>query len=108
MQPSKRSPRARTQSSSLAVPFTAGPSSSPVIRKEIEPREVPWRATWARAAATAAAMPPFMSQAPRPCTIPSATVPAKGGKRQAAASPGGTTSVWPAKAMWGVPVPMRA
>ena len=82
MQASKRSPRSRAQSSSLAVPLTAGPSSSPVIRNEIEPRigepEAPCSATWASAAATAAATPPFMSQAPRPHTVPSATSPEKG------------------------------
>ena len=37
MQWSKRSPRACAHCSSLTVPLTAGPSSSPVTRKPIEP-----------------------------------------------------------------------
>ncbi len=50
---------------SLTVPLIDGPSSSPVTRKLIEPGKAP-RLTKRKAAATAAASPPFMSQAPRP------------------------------------------
>ena len=49
----------------LDLPLTAGPSSSPVMRKLIEPANGAL-AMKRKAAATAAATPPFMSQAPRP------------------------------------------
>ena len=58
-----------------------------------------------RAAATDAARPPFMSQAPRPQIWPSATVAEKGSKRQCETSPGGTTSVCPANARFGAARP---
>jgi hypothetical protein len=54
------------------------------------------------------AMPPFMSTAPRPQTMPSRIAPEKGGTRQALSSPGGTTSVCPAKARHGRPSPIAA
>ena len=76
-------------------------------RKLIEPLKAP-RATKRSAAASAAATPPFMSAAPRPQSWPSATSPANGMKRQRAASPGGTTSVWPAKTKFGASRPKRA
>ena len=66
------------------------------------------RATKRKAAASAAATPPFMSAAPRPHSAPSASVAENGGKRQRAESPGGTTSVWPAKAKFGASRPKRA
>ena len=43
MQWSNFSPRAAAHSSSLTVPLTATPSSSPVMRKEIEPFGLPPR-----------------------------------------------------------------
>jgi hypothetical protein len=49
------------------------------------------------AAATKAATPDFMSVAPRPQSCPSRISPPKGSAVQAAASPTGTTSVWPLK-----------
>ena len=49
-----------------------------------------------------------MSTAPRPKSTPSAVSPAKGGWVQRASSPGGTTSVWPAKTRCGAPLPMVA
>ena len=61
------SPCAAAQVKSFGVPLTAMPSSSPVIRNEIEPFGLPsFAARWSSAAATAQAMPPFMSTAPRP------------------------------------------
>jgi hypothetical protein len=53
-------------------------------------------------------MPPFISTAPRPKSWPSAISPAKGACDQPFTSPAGTTSVCPAKTMFGAPVPMRA
>ena len=49
-----------------------------------------------------------MSAAPRPHKWPSATVAENGGKRQREESPGGTTSVWPAKTKFGAARPKRA
>ena len=89
------------------MPLIAGPSSSPVRRKLIEPLNAPL-AMKRKAAATEAATPPFMSQAPRPQSSPSAISPENGSNRQRALSPGGTTSVWPAKARLGVASPKRA
>ncbi|MNN60430.1 hypothetical protein D3C81_1756120 [compost metagenome] len=59
-------------------------------------------------AATQAAMPPFMSTAPRPYRMPSRVSPSNGAAVQAATSPVGTTSVWPAKQRLGEAVPRRA
>ena len=50
----------------------------------------------------------FMSTAPRPISTPSTMSAAKASRLQAAASPTGTTSVWPAKQRWGRAVPIRA
>ena len=107
MQWSKRSPLSSAQRMSLTVPLIDGPSSSPVTRKLIEPGKAP-RTTKRRAAAAAAAIPPFISQAPRPQSAPSATSAANGPNRQRASSPGGTTSVCPAKTKFGAAVPYRA
>ena len=90
---------ASAQSSSLAVPLTAGPSSSPVMRKLIEPLNAPL-AMKRKAAATEAATPPFMSQAPRPQS-PVGDFGRERIEAPARRSPGGTTSVWPAKARFG-------
>ena len=105
MQWSTRSPSAIRASTTRVVPSVATPSSSPVIRNDSEPLGGAGRA---ETAAMKAAMAPFMSTAPRPCSSPSDTVPAKGSCRQAAASPTGTTSVWPAKQRFGPSVPRRA
>ena len=95
--------------SSLTVPLTAMPSSSPVIRNEIEPFGLPpCAARWSSVAASAQAIAPFMSTAPRPYSTPPAISPANGGCDQSPASPGGTTSVWPANIRCGAGVPMRA
>ena len=64
----------------------------------------PCLAIQAKAAAAKAAMPPFMSAAPRPKISPSMISPAKGSTRHWAGSPGGTTSVWPAKSRNGAVV----
>ena len=64
-QASSASPRDLSQSSTFLVPLTATPSSSPVINRLIEPCGGP-SARCCAAAATKAAMAPFMSQAPRP------------------------------------------
>src|SRR5665213_1948909 len=53
----------------------------------------------ASTAITAAASPPFMSQAPRPQTLPSLTTPSKGSRVQPL--PGSTTSMWPLKCTQG-------
>ena len=109
MQWSKAKPRSRAQSSSFCVPLIAGPSSSPVMRKEMAPpKSGPAPARNSLAAATMAAMPPFMSTAPRP--IEPAVRPPR--RRRAArsrppSSPGGTTSVWPANTRCGRPLAER-
>ena len=92
---SKRSPLSSAQRISLTVPLIDGPSSSPVTRKLIEPGKAP-RPTKRRAAAAAAASPPSCRRRRDP-SCPSATSAANGPNRQRAASPGGTTSVCPAK-----------
>ena len=106
MQKSGIWPLARIHSSTRTVPSTAGPSSSPVINRLIEPSGGP-SARCRAAAATKAAMAPFMSQAPRPYSTPLRTSAANGSDCQFAL-PAGTTSVWPAKQRCGDPVPMRA
>src|SRR5262249_54837585 len=53
-------------------------------------------------------MPPFMSTAPRPYNSSPAISAENGGYFQAFSSPGGTTSVWPAKTRFGPAVPLRA
>ena len=91
------------------VPLTEMSSSSPVIRNEIEPFGLPLTsARYSSTAATLQAMPPFMSTAPRPWRKPSFTSPENAPSVHAVSSPGGTTSVWPAKVMCGASVPMRA
>ena len=53
----------------------------------------------------ALAIDPHASTAPRPISIPSTISAAKAWRLQAAASPTGTTSVWPAKQRFGPAVP---
>ena len=61
----------------------------------------------ASAAMIEAASPPFMSQAPRPNTLPSRTTPANGSTVQS--SPGSTTSMWELKWTHGAgPPPVAA
>ena len=97
---SKISPLSFSHSNTLRVPFIPTPSSSPVIRKLIEPgfflpsdsSNRRYRST----ATTNAPMAPFISTAPRPCKKPFCTTASKGGCCQSLGSPTGTTSVWPA------------
>ena len=103
------SSRLRNQSSILRVPLIAGPSSSPVIKRLIEPsKPSPRRARKRDTAATKQAIAPFMSVAPRPYSAPSITSAPNGSRDHAAASPTGTTSVWPAKQKFAPPLPSRA
>jgi hypothetical protein len=61
------SPRAASACSIFFVPLMEGPSSSPVMSRLIEPWKAAPRADRKRsAAATKAAIAPFMSAAPRP------------------------------------------
>src|ERR1700734_445570 len=92
MQWSNVSPLARAQSTSLTVPLIATSSSSPVMRKLIEPPNAPL-AMKRKAAATEAATPPFMSQAPRPQSSPSAISPENGSKRQSVLPRGAETRI---------------
>jgi hypothetical protein len=67
MQASIVSPRSASFFSIFTVPLTAGPSSSPVIKRLIEPpKSRPRRARNRWQASVKAAMAPFMSAAPRP------------------------------------------
>ena len=101
---SMASPSAASASTTILVPWVATPSSSPVIRNDSEPDT--WPAAMALAAAAAkAATALFMSTAPRPISMPSTISAAKAWRLQAAASPTGTTSVWPAKQRFGRAVP---
>src|SRR5437868_6343958 len=86
----------------------AGPSSSLVIRKAIEPLWSAWAATNSSQATTKAAIEVFMSAAPRPYSLPSRWVGLKGSERHCSTGPVGTTSVWPANTSSGAPVPLRA
>ena len=91
------------------VPLTEMSSSSPVIRNEIDPFGLPPLSfRYCSTAATLQAMPPFMSTAPRPYSMPSFTSPENAPCVHALSSPTGTTSVWPAKVMCGASAPMRA
>ena len=82
---------------SARVPWIAGPSSSPVTTKLSVPAS---RGTCATAA-TIAAIAPFISTAPRPCSNSPRSVGVKGSLFQP--GPGGTTSRWPAKARCRLP-----
>jgi hypothetical protein len=66
MHQSIRSPRPPSVSITLAVPSTAGPSSSLVNRNARLPLKPGFAARKVSAATIIAAMPPFMSAAPRP------------------------------------------
>ena len=91
----------------FTVPKSASASSSPVIIKLIDPRSGVCSMNSATAA-TKAAIPPFMSAAPRPNSFPSCTTPLNGSCCHFSRSPTGTTSVWPAKAKCGPLIPRRA
>ena len=83
------------------------PSSSPVIISATEPRAgLP--AAQPAAAAAKAATPDFMSTAPRPQSSPPSITAENGGCVHAAASPTGTTSVWPLNPSTGPVSPQRA
>ena len=100
-----RRPSAARRATAAQVPCSAGPSSSLVSSSATRSSG---RASARRAQATAiAATAPFMSAAPRPYSRPSRTSGANGSLRHAAAGPGGTTSVWPAKAMRGASAPRQ-
>ena len=91
------SPAARMCSISATVPWIAAPSSSPVMMK----LSVPALTGIVAAAATIAAIEPFMSTAPRPYS----SSPRRSGRNGALVQPwpGGTTSRCPAKAKWRLP-----
>jgi hypothetical protein len=91
-----RSPLKAIQSRIATVPSLPSPSSSPVMVMITAPSGGVSR-TKSTAAATKAATPDFMSQAPRPYMNPSLISAPNGSNRQSAASPTGTTSVWPLK-----------
>ena len=92
----------------MTVPSVAGPSSSLVIRKAIEPVCPGVAAMNSSQATTMAAIEVFMSAAPRPYSLPSRCVGMKGCERHCSTGPVGTTSVWPAKTNTGDVVPRRA
>src|SRR4051812_23104122 len=102
------SSRAFSFSTTRTVPSTAGPSSSEVMRRAIEPECWGRSATKRSAATTKQAMEDFMSAAPRPNSLPSRTVGTNGSERHSASGPVGTTSVWPAKQTTGCAPPRRA
>ena len=82
----------------IAASVPCPPSSSLGTRATISS---PWSAASAPVTPSAltapriAAMPPFMSQAPRPYRWPSRTSPENASPVQVAGSPAGTTSTWP-------------
>ena len=83
----------------LIVPLTASFSSSPVIINDICPPKLePCLLIKEFVAEIKHAILLFMSSAPLPNSFPSAIVAEKGGYFQDFSLPGGTTSVWPAKA----------
>ena len=77
-----------------ASPPTPLDSSSVLVHTTRSPRRPPAAAS-ASAAITIAAMPPFMSHAPRPVICPSATCGSNGSCAQPSSSRAGTTSMWP-------------
>ena len=79
-----------------ARPPTPLDSSSVFVQTTRSPARPPAAAT-ASAATTIAAIPPFMSHAPRPVTRPSATCGSNGSASQPSSSRAGTTSMWPLK-----------
>ena len=84
------------------VPLTAGPSSSPVMRNAIEPLAARHAPEIAQRRRTEAATPPFMSHGAAP--VQHAVDDLRRRRvdgSSAASSPGGTTSVWPAKTRHG-------
>ena len=80
----------------------AGPSSSPVINRLMDPLKLLSRVSINReTAATKQAIAVFISDAPRPHSIPFLISAPNGSTVQASKSPTGTTSVWPAKQKFG-------
>ena len=96
MHQSKRWPRWRSASQTTTVPSRAGPSSSLVSKNAMSMLGCGVCAKNSSQATTMAASEVFMSLAPRPNKWPSRCVGTKGSLVQAARSPVGTTSVWPA------------
>src|SRR5450830_620490 len=76
----------------MMVPSVAGPSSSLVMRKPMEPLWSGWAATNSSTATTIAAIEVFMSDAPRPNSLPSRCVGTNGGDCHLSTGPVGTTS----------------
>src|SRR5260221_242300 len=92
-----RSPRLFSSSTTFEVPSTAGPSSSEVINRAIDPLCEGCFATNCSTATTKAAIEVFMSAAPRPKSFPARSVGTKGSLAHFSSGPVGTTSVWPTK-----------
>jgi hypothetical protein len=89
------------------VPSIEGPSSSLVSRKAMRPGTASVASSRSQAVTIAARLP-FMSAAPRPCSMPLSMRGSKGGCVHAASGPGGTTSVWPANTNSGPSLPRTA
>ena len=87
-------PEARPDRGQRPWPPSSSDGTNATTKLAVEAVEVAGRAG-VRTAARMAAMPPFMSQAPRPYRAPSRISPAHGSTVQVAGSPGGTTSRWP-------------
>ena len=108
MQWSNFSPRSAAHCSSLGVPLTAMPSSSPVIRKEIEPFFSPVPVEMIEHGGERAGDAALHVDGAAAVKLAPSISPPKGGCAQAVSSPGGTTSVWPANTRLGASLPMRA
>ena len=80
-------------STTLTVPSVAGPSSSEVKSRAIEPRCAAFSLTNCSAATTNAATELFMSAAPRPYSVPLRIVGLNGSDDHLSSGPEGTTSV---------------
>ena len=102
----KRILRARKVATICATPSLASPSSSEVRITASEAALFFIVAARRRQATIIAATEVFISAAPRPNKNPSRSMGTKGSLVQAA-SPGGTTSMWPAKAKSTTPSPRR-
>ena len=92
----------------FTVPSVAGPSSSLVIKKAMEPVISLFLSSSCSQAQTMAAMLLFMSAVPRPVIILFTIVGVKGSLLQFSTGPVGTTSVCPAKTNRGDCVPYLA
>ena len=88
-------------SSSLTVPLTAGPSSSPVRRKLIDPAKSPRATKSQRRGDGSRRRRPSCRRRRGPKACRRGLRPRTGSWRQRPTSPVGTTSVWPAKTKFG-------